>query len=233
MITQCPNNGLTDRPHGEGGFSIFEVLIGATILAVALLGHTASIFSEHRLSEGERARSIAVLAAEQFLERMRSDDEWASQYGRLNTLRALSRLAPTGDLKSVPTETWFDQEALLAAYELASGDHAFLEDGRLVFPPQVYYDDFVSPSGLHGFHVLVDVPAAPLGADLTGPPVLREDLFVDAFALPADLNGDGTIDDEAHDSDYMAIPIRVSVRFSHSDGKFEEFKIGAWLWGYR
>ena len=51
----------------ESGFSIFEVLIGATILAVALLGHTASIFSEHKMSEAERARKescerAAVLA---------------------------------------------------------------------------------------------------------------------------------------------------------------------------
>lgn len=233
MHANATTSAPTMRPHAEGGFSIFEVLIGATILAVALLGHTASIFSEHRLSEGERARSTAILAAEQFLERLRSDDEWPTLYNRLHTLRALSAGAPGGSVKAVLREDWFSPEALLAAYEMGSADHAFLQDGSLVYPPTVYYDDFVSPTGLHSLHFLVEVPAAPLNTDLTGAPVLREDLALDAFAMPADLNGDGSIDDAAHDTDYLAIPIVVHIRFSHSDGKFEEFRISSWLWGYR
>ena len=220
----------SDARHAEAGFSIFEVLIGATILAVALLGHTASIFSEHRMSEGERARSTALLATEQFLERMRSDDDWAGLYDRLNTLRAVSA---GGTLDAISLKAWYDAESVFAVNQLARKDHATLEDGRIVYPPTVYYEDFVAPSGLQSFHVLVEVPAAALNSDLTGTPVLREDLSLSTFGMPADLNGDGVIDDQSHNDDYLAIPIRVSIRFSHSDGKFEELTFGSWLWGYR
>ena len=225
----CPQ-GIRPHSGAEAGFSIFEVLIGATILAVALLGHTASIFSEHKMSEAERARSTALLATEQFLERMRSDDDWLGLYGRLNTLRDVSE---TGSLQSFSMKSWYDAESIFAVSEEARNDHATLKDGRLVFPPQVYYEDFVAPSSLHEFHVVVDVPAAVLSGDTSNTPVLREDISLPNFGMPADLNGDGAIDDGSHNDDYLAIPIRVSIRFSHSDGKFEELTFGSWLWGYR
>jgi hypothetical protein len=103
----------------------------------------------------------------------------------------------------------------------------------VAFPPQVYYSDFVAPSGLLGFHVLVEVPAASLNNDLLGPPRLREDLPLARFGLPADLSGDGAIDDGAHDADYQAIPIIVTLRWVHSNGAFEELRVSSWLWGYR
>jgi hypothetical protein len=42
---------------------------------------------------------------------------------------------------------------------------------------------------------------------------LRED-FVDAqMGMPADLNGDGTIDDADHSGDYRFLPVRVRVQW--------------------
>lgn len=217
--------------------SILEVLIGASILAIALLGHTASIFSEHSLSQSQRARSTAMLAGEQFMERMRSDDDWIGLYGRLNTVRAIAILAGGGTegdtLKSVAAQPWFSSEAVLSVAQFAKTDHAYLQDGRVAFPPEVYYSDFVAPSGLLGFHVHVDVPAAPLNVDPTGPPVLREDLALTRFGLPGDLDGDSAVDDASHNDDYQAIPIVVTLRWTHSTGAFEELRIASWLWGYR
>lgn len=227
----------TPQTGSQAGFSILEVLIGASVLAVALLGHTASIFSEHKLSEAQRARSTALLAAEQFMERMRSDDDWIGLYGRLNTLREISERAGGGvegdTLKSVAAQDWFDQAAVLSVADLARTDHSYLEDTRVAFPPQVYYADFAAPSGLRTFHVTVDVPAAPLNADPGGPPVLREDISLDRFGLPSDLNGDGAIDDTSHNDDYQAIPIVVHVRWSYGNRAFEELRLSSWLWGYR
>ena len=82
------------RPRQQAGFSMIELLIGGSVLAVALLGHTASIFSEHRLSESERARSTALLAAEQFMECMRSDDDYAGLFNRVNALQEMSQRTP-------------------------------------------------------------------------------------------------------------------------------------------
>jgi len=233
----CPRRHPARRSAREGGFTILEIMIAASVLAIALLGHTASIFSEHKLSESQRARSTALLAAEQFMERLRSDDDWVGLYGRLNTLREIAILAGGGTapdtLKSVPTQPWFDQAAVLSAYDFAKTDHAYLQDGRVVYAPQVYYSDFVRPSGLLSLHVLVDVPAAPLLSDPTGPPVLREDLPLTKFGLAADLDGDGAIDDASRNDDYQAIPIIVNVRWTHSNNSTEELRIASWLWGYR
>lgn len=196
------------RPTGspEQGFSLIEVVVGVAILAIALLGHTASIFSEHRLSKDERARSAALEACEQFMERLRSDDDWVALYSRCRTLEALAA-NPGGD--------------------------AYLLDGRRVFVPQVYYADFITPRALSSLHVLVDVPQAPLDAAPSGPAVLREDVVDPAFGLPQDLNGDGLLDGEDHAGDYLLLPVVARFRWTHPGEAPEEMRVACWLWGSR
>jgi len=219
-----------------------EVIIGGAVLAVALLGHTASIFSEHRLSRAEQARSTALLATEQFVERLRSDDDWPGLFSRLNTLQEISRQAGSKTAGSYETEStaltsfdapWFDQEAFYQVYVTALDDHSTLTDGRIAFPPQSYYPDFVNPTGLGTFHVSVEVPSAGLSTDPLGQPFLREDLDLERFGLPADLNGDGDIDDASHDSDYRVLPVVVTLRWTAGIEAPQELRVSTWLWGYR
>jgi hypothetical protein len=226
----------------DAGFSLMEIIIGGAVLAVALLGHTASIFSEHRLSRAEQARSTALLASEQFVERLRSDDDWPGLFARLNTLQAISRNAGSMTSGSYGTESsalatfdapWFDRGAFSQVYATALHDYATLTDGRIAFPPQSYYPDFVNPTGFGAFHLHVEVPSAPQAGATTGQPVLREDLSLTKFGLPADLNGDGFITDASRDDDYRVLPVVVTIRYTAGGEAPEELRISTWLWGYR
>jgi type II secretory pathway pseudopilin PulG len=81
---------------------------------------------------------------------------------------------------------------------------------------------FVSPGATFDVPGLRSPPAnagAPVGTiqfptiDDGAGPELRED-FVDAqMGMPADLNGDGAIDDLDHSGDYRFLPVRVSVQW--------------------
>ena len=129
---------LRNRPRRtpeQGGFTLLEVLIGTVVIAIALMGHMASAFSEYKMARGEQARSEALHVARQFVERMRSDDDWAGLYDRLRALQ------------------------LLADSPGTFGDR--LEDGRRAWPPHHYYPDFVLPTWLDSMVLLVDVPFDP------------------------------------------------------------------------
>ncbi len=224
------------RSRKQAGFSMIELLIGGSVLAVALLGHTASIFSEHRLSESERARSTALLAAEQFMESMRSDDDYAGLFNRLNTLQAVSERSPTA------AAAWIQEQMAagggeiggsLASLELTRTLFADLQDGRRAFLPQAYYTEFRVPRALRSLHVAVAVPSAPLASDPTGSAVLREDLQLPQFGLPADLTGDSQIDDASHNDDYRVLPVIVTFRWTTVSGASEEINVSTWLWGNR
>lgn len=254
---------MNTSPRSQSGFSLLEVLIGASILAIAVLGHSASIFSEQQLSREERARSTAMLATEQFMERLRSDDDFAGLFARLNTFQELSRrssdaaqlwvsemvsgyadagtlYAEDGSISAEANETiyssWsYAETNLLAVDQLdsTSADFVNLRDGRRAFNPSVFYDDFIVPTGLRALHVAVEVPTAPSGGDVAAGTVLREDLPLARFGLPADLNGDGVIDDASHTDDYRAFPVIVTFHWSSPSGADEELRLSTWVWGYR
>ena len=253
----------TRSAAAQSGFSLLEVMIGASLIAIAVLGHTASIFSEQKLSSEERARSTAMMAMEQFMERMRSDDDFAGLFVRLNNLQELSRRSPraaelwisemsegytasgglvegeggtvTGDGYDTIYASWTYAQTNLVSiedYEATRTNYTELRDGRRAFGPTAYYDDFVTPAGVRAFHVAVEVPAAPSGGDVATGPVLREDL-PQRFGLPADLNGDGVIDDASHNDDYRTVPVIVTFRWTTSNGTAEELRLSTWVWGYR
>ena len=254
---------MTRTRAPQAGFSMLEVLIGASILAIAVLGHTASIFSEQQLSREERARSTAMLATEQFMERMRADDDFAGLFTRLNTLQELSRRSPeaaklwvqemidgyadagtlydegggyTAEANETIYASWsYAESNLLVVDKLESttADFVHLRDGRRAFHPSVYYDDFLVPEGIRSFHVSVEVPAAPANGDAAAGTVLREDLPLSRFGLPADLDGDGKIDDQSHTDDYRAFPVIVTFHWSSPAGADEELRLSTWIWGYR
>lgn len=220
------------RPRPETGFSLLEVLIGGAILAIALLGHTASIFSERQLSVEERTRSAALQTIEQFMERMRSDDEFADLFQRMMFIHELSS-------RSTPLAHGWAQDYIAAngdpdgwlqdTYPRTQTDFVSLRDGRRAFSTAVFYDTFSAPSDLQTFHAAVAIPSATVGSAVA----LREDLPLPRFGLPADLNGDSVIDDQPHNDDYRALPVVLTFAWTTADGAVQEHEIATWMWGYR
>ena len=102
-----------------------------------------------------------------------------------------------------------------------------LDDGTLAYPPREYYADFLLPSEIEDLVVRVEVPLD--SATLA----LREDADRPAFGLPADLDGDGAIDDEAHDDDYRALPVRLTFRYAAPGEPSAQLRLATWLWGQR
>jgi hypothetical protein len=184
----------------SAGFSLIEVLFGGVILSIAFLGHAATTFSEHRLAGAEAARTEALHAVRQFMERVRSEDDWGGLYARMLTLQR--------------------------AAALPGGEGPRLQDGRRAFPATAYFPEFYVNPGVRELGVLVDVPSSPLEA---GGSELREDADTPLYGLPADLNGDGVIDGAAHDGDYRALPVVVRFRWTPRGEAPEELRIATWL----
>jgi hypothetical protein len=106
---------------------------------------------------------------------------------------------------------------------------ARLTDGRRTYPLSTYVTGFVSPADLT---VLVDVPFAP--DKTTGQNVLREDRNDPALLLPSDLDGDGRVDDLAHDADYVYLPVRATFRWdAPGKGGVQELSVVTWMRGER
>ena len=186
----------------ECGFSLLEVLIGTVVIAIALMGHMASAFSEYRMSKGEQARSEALHVARQFVERMRSDDDWPGLYARLRALQ------------------------LLADSPSTAGER--LEDGRRAWSPSRYYPDFVLPEWLGSLVLLVDVPFDP-----DNKTDFREDLLQPRYGMPADLDGNGTIDETSRLDDYLALPVVLTFRWRPNGETAHQMRLSTWLRGNR
>ncbi|MHC5011450.1 MAG: type IV pilus modification PilV family protein [Planctomycetota bacterium] len=191
----------------QGGVTLLEILFGIVLLAIGLMAQTASTLSEHRMVREQEYRSEALHVTKQFTERLRSDDDWAGLYARL---RVLADAADTPGSGAV-----------------------LLDDGREAYPPATYFSDFVPNDAMQDAVVLVDVPAAPLDADPTGPAFLREDVTDAHFGLPADLNGDGSTDGDARDGDYLVLPVRIIWRWVPSGEGTRELVLNTWIRGER
>lgn len=116
----------------QGGFSLIEVLIAGAVLAVAMTSYVTGIISHRVLASEDVVRSRRLLLADQFLERLRTDDDFAGLWARCRVNLALS---------AARTGTTTD-----------------LDDGRGAFPATTYYPDF---AGAEALAVLVDVPSGP------------------------------------------------------------------------
>ncbi len=204
MDLPLPVRTAPRAPRPEAGFGLIESLIGVSILAMAMLGYISTTLSHQRLAEDAASRTQVHQVAREFLERMRGDPEWSTLYERVRALQIQSSVAGL------------------------SGER--LDDGRLGFPPAEYYPDMVVPRTLESLVLLVDVPHAP---DEEGIKVLREDVTAPEFGLPADLNGDGKIDDEARDEDYVALPVIVTVRWTPNGESARQMRLSTGLRGER
>ena len=62
----------------------------------------------------------------------------------------------------------------------------------------------------------------------TSDPVLREDTYDSALGLPCDLDGDGLIDDQPKDANYIHLPVVVEVRWHGKTGN-QTLRLSTWL----
>jgi hypothetical protein len=94
-----------------------------------------------------------------------------------------------------------------------------------------YYPDVQLASELVDTSIRVDVPSTePAGG---GAKVLREDDDLPAYGLPFDLNGDGAVDSTDRASDYRALPVVVTFRWSASGELGHSLRLTTWLRGER
>jgi hypothetical protein len=178
-------------------------MVGSTVVLIVVLGHVVSTMAQHHHAQEETTRSEALRTAGRFLERLRSDEDWAGLYARLRL--HLSQQATRG----------------LADARLA--------DGRRTYSLSTYVAGFTAPPGMS---VLVDVSSAADKA--SGQQVLREDAIDAQMLLPSDLDGDGVIDDVAHDTDYVYLPVRATFRWDAPGRQGpQQLSIVTWMRGER
>lgn len=181
-------------------------MVGLLLLAVGLLVHVSGVMRTHRMTHEERTRSGTLVAARELMERLWADEDTAGLYLRLQG------------------------HALAARQSGALGpDQVRLRDGRRAFLPTTYFPDY---KGSHAgaTHVLFDVPmGTPLDPDDPRSFVLREDLASQRFELPADLNGDGTIDADPRDDDYRVLPVEMVLRWQPDGESPRELRMVLWV----
>ena len=191
----------------SAGFGLLEVLMSVSVLAVALLGHLSVSWSANQLATQQRLRSQGLRHAEQFIERLRADDDWPTLLARIDA-KLIEAVTPTTS-------------------PLAQR----LQDGRLCFPVTDYYSSFHDPMGADHFAVLIDVPGTRA---MDGAPLeLRESAVEPRYSLPSDLNGDGIVDTDVRNFDYIALPIIVYFRYREPGHPEVELEVHTWLRGQR
>jgi type II secretory pathway pseudopilin PulG len=195
------------RRH-ERGVSLVEMLGALLVLAVGLLSHVSSTLSEHRLAREQSARTTAIQAMRDVIERLRADEDFPTLYARLRTLEVQAEAG--GGAESAP-----------------------LADGGTAWPLTTYFPTRTPADGELAMHVLVEVPPPQPPQSGSGTAALRENATLPAFGLPADLDGDGAIDDDPHDADYATIPIVVILRYASADAIVNEMRTSTWIGGTR
>jgi Tfp pilus assembly protein PilE len=188
------------RPRGSAGFSLVEVMASVVIIVTVILGHVASVGYSHRAAAASEEKGLALVTLQRFVERLRSDTNWSSLYGRLRTHTAEG--ANDANLSQIGTDLTLTTVA-----------------------PSTYYADFVPPAKLGTVTVLVQVPV--LSAN--GVPALRETLSAPRYGLPADLNGDGVVNDVSQNFNYHVLPVVVRLRWQQGSRTPEEVVIATWL----
>lgn len=190
--------------RAEAGFSMVDVLIGSLILMVAVMVHSTTVLSVQRMNSARAERGIATETLARFVERMRADLDWAGLYARLRPLSAES--AGDTSLSRLGADLKLTTRAVTS-----------------------YYGDFTVPMSLGQVTILVQVPSIDVG----GIAALRENVSAPRYGLPYDLNGDGTINGDSRNLDYLALPIVVHLRWQRPSARAQEVVLATWLRGER
>jgi len=186
---------------------MLEVVITTALVAVALVGHLITTSGALNRSISDEIHNEGVVLAEQFIERLRSDEDWPTLYARLRYLQDEAGQPVPGAAR--------------------------LPDGRMAYPPQSYFPDFSGPLSGTTVLVCVNVPADPVYAAPPGVTNLREDVADARYGLPADLNADGAIGFDARDADYVVLPVRVTLQVRRPGHGSQVSTFSTWLRGER
>ncbi len=184
----------------DAGFGLVELLLATSMIATVLLAHAMSIAFSHTASVNSEERGVELLTTQRFVERLRADTGFAGLYARLRARTSES----AGDMGL----TSLGRDDALAGFDATA-----------------YYADFTVPPGLGTWSILVQVPVSTVG----GVSALRENLVAPRYGLPADLNGDGVIDADPRDSDYVVLPVVVRVRCRRRGHEPREVVLATWL----
>jgi type II secretory pathway pseudopilin PulG len=188
------------RGRSSAGFSLVEVAASGAVLSIALLGYAASAVGHQKAAVDLSEKGVALLTLERFVERMRADTDFTGLYGRLRPLSA---------------ETATDAALTNLGADVSLAGSA----------PTAYYADFDAPARLGDVTILAQVPQTTVG----GLAALRENASAPRYGLPADLNGDGVIDGNSRNADYMALPVVVHLRWTHAGRAPQEVVLATWL----
>ncbi|MEQ8764182.1 MAG: hypothetical protein RL885_09655 [Planctomycetota bacterium] len=118
-----------------------------------------------------------------------------------------------------------------AVYRLFDGSAH--NDGALQSPGDQFDVEGLEPSpddtdGRCGRIILPTRVPPPDGEGNQPPPYLWERFSDVKLGLPADLDGDGLIDDSPKDGSYMHLPVRVEVRWTGAVGE-QSLSVSTWL----
>jgi hypothetical protein len=203
-MRQRPPMHRNVRRRGTRGLVLFDVLLASTVLAIGLLGFIGSIGTAQGLGRSVEERTVALKTLESFMERLRADPNWATLYDRLR-VSSVESASDTGlaFLKVDPS---------LATHSASA-----------------YFSGFVPPTSLGTVTFLVQVPRNVV--DTVGG--LRETIVAPRYGLPADLDGDGDVDGDVRDADYVALPVVVRIRWARPARASQEIVVATWLRGDR
>lgn len=204
MRLSRPSATKRRRIAGSPGIALIETLVSMVVVAVGLLAYASSVLQNHKVSTDSEERGVAVLTLERFVERLRADSDWAGLYAKLRPLSSESAADTT--LKSLA------RDPSLTTYAASS-----------------YYADFDVPASLGTVTFLVQVPSTTV----SGVAGLRETTNAPRYGLPMDLNGDGAIDGNTHDTDCLVLPVVVRMRWQRKGRAADEVVVAATLRGDR
>ena len=144
--------------------------------------------------------------------------------GALTRERAAATWAAS-DLLETMRNTKFDE--VYERYNMTTADDPVVGDSpghRFGLPQLTPPAD--SPDGLHG-EIYFPTTTTPDGGQ-----ALREDLDLELFGGPRDLDGNSLIDEADHAKDYRVLPVRIQVRWTGSAGP-AEYELQTVLCEYR
>lgn len=206
------------RLGARSGLSLVEIVVALSVLVVAASIFCQMLLSTARLRHLNRENTLAADAARVVLERMRNEP-FLEIYRDYN-------VDPKDDPGGNATGpgNLFDVVGLQPLEDAPQG-----RVGRITFPDMAVQ---VSGGGGGGG----GLGGKKVGGGGAAPPVtqwhLREDVADAGLGMPRDLNGNNVIDTANHSSDYLVLPVRVTIEWKSNAGA-RRFEIVTQLGDFR
>lgn len=188
-------------PARRSGVSLLEVLFSIVVIVLSIIGLIASMLQGMALDQASRESELAMHAAREVIETMRSTERFNEIYSRYNSDPSDDPLASEGEGVIVEEESSNSRVSISASAFSVKGlaprsDAGDRFVGRIEFPDN-------------------SLAAAGGGSSPAG---LREDVEDEDFGMPRDLDGSNSVDNQDHSSDYMILPVRIVLEWTGARG---------------